>query len=232
MIFRLLFILSRLLQRRLFRTDKFNDNISVLFIEGKAFVVHTDSMKPKALDDWCTHDDHFHTHDQAKTNRPLSSTDFSTLRATSFKKCKACFNARVAQLEEEHERMESHEPLRGLELFAGAGGLSTGFDQSGFVKTKWAVEMGASACLTYRYVPFWPNMIVANTMIPERTILMPKYTMLLSTRCFNMPSNHSRAGGLGPCIRYLGKRSNLCPSLERWTLSMEVGYVWSFQVLH
>lgn len=174
----LLSILNLLLQRRLFRTDKFSDNVSVLFVEGKAFVVHTNSMKPKALDDWCTHDDHFHTHDQATTNRPMSSAEFSTLRTASFKKCEKCFNARVEQLKEEHKRMESHEPLRGLELFAGAGGLSTGLDQSGFVKTKWAVEMGASACLTYKCVFFWPNMTFADTAVSEKTILTPRYTTL------------------------------------------------------
>ncbi|KAI0039551.1 S-adenosyl-L-methionine-dependent methyltransferase [Auriscalpium vulgare] len=41
--------------------------------------------------------------------------------------------------------------MRGLELFSGAGGLSTGFELSGYIDTKWAVEFSPSCCLSYSH---------------------------------------------------------------------------------
>lgn len=64
----------------------------------------------------------------------------------------------------------SHEPLKAFEFFSGtsvlcsqhpqflngnfvtgAGGLSQGFEQSGFVDVKWAAEMNTSAARTFKY---------------------------------------------------------------------------------
>ncbi|KAF8266486.1 S-adenosyl-L-methionine-dependent methyltransferase [Lactarius quietus] len=42
-------------------------------------------------------------------------------------------------------------PIQALELFSGAGGLSIGLEDTGFVKTKWAVECAPSAARTFQY---------------------------------------------------------------------------------
>lgn len=68
----------------------------------------------------------------------------------------------------ERRLLESHEPLRGLELFAGrsilqipyenvkkglgAGGFGTGLAQSRHIKTLWAIEWDKPAATTYRLV--------------------------------------------------------------------------------
>ena len=73
-------------------------------------------------------------------------------------------------LETERRFIQFHEPLRGLELFAGlcislvymegylpemslgAGGFGTGLGQSGHIKTLWAIEWDEPAATTYRSV--------------------------------------------------------------------------------
>jgi len=85
-----------------------------------------------------------------------------------FECCVACTEDRLKSLRVAEELMRRHEPLRGLELFsgmfirpgittlyvtycsAGAGGLGTGMDMSGFVETKYAVEFSPGAASTYQ----------------------------------------------------------------------------------
>ncbi|KAJ2227696.1 hypothetical protein GGF40_000060 [Coemansia sp. RSA 1286] len=45
--------------------------------------------------------------------------------------------------------MRGKQPLRALDLFSGCGGLTQGMDQSGVVKTMWAVEFMESAGITF-----------------------------------------------------------------------------------
>ncbi|KAJ2725504.1 hypothetical protein GGI07_001260 [Coemansia sp. Benny D115] len=45
--------------------------------------------------------------------------------------------------------MRGKHPLRALDLFSGCGGLTQGMDQSGIVKTMWAVEFMESAAITF-----------------------------------------------------------------------------------
>jgi DNA (cytosine-5)-methyltransferase 1 len=78
--------------------------------------------------------------------------ELEKLPLRSLKPCKECSQARAEEMKKHKTIHQSRKPLRGLELFAGAGGLSTGFDQSGFVKTVWAVEMEPSAVLSYQLV--------------------------------------------------------------------------------
>lgn len=113
------------------------------------FVVHRSSLSDDELENWCAQDDHFYVNCKAESDKPRSSDEFELISRKSFRACHECVELRKEQLVEQQELMRNHSPLRGLELFAGAGGLSTGFDESGYVKTMWAVELGASACLTY-----------------------------------------------------------------------------------
>ncbi|KIP09557.1 hypothetical protein PHLGIDRAFT_116344 [Phlebiopsis gigantea 11061_1 CR5-6] len=136
-------------ERRLFRSDTFLDDYDVRYIEGKAFVVHRNAVTPEELDDWAAHEDHFYVDCKAESEKPRSTDEFEKLSQRSFRACTECIEARQEYVKEQKRLMETHKPLQGLELFAGAGGLSTGFDESGFVETRWAVELGESASLTY-----------------------------------------------------------------------------------
>lgn len=64
--------------------------------------------------------------------------------------CKQCFRSDLQSLKKQQQCLESHTKLRGLELFAGAGGLSAGLEQAKFVETLWAVEWSPSAAQTYQ----------------------------------------------------------------------------------
>ena len=121
-------------------------------IEGKVFVVHKSSLSEKGLEAWLAQSfDHLYVDMQAEQMKPPLE-DLMSLPPRSFKQCKQCYEERTKEMGERQKLHHSRKPLRGLELFAGAGGLSTGFDQSGFVKTEWAVEMEPSAVLSYKSV--------------------------------------------------------------------------------
>jgi hypothetical protein len=79
------------------------------------------------------------------------------------------FQTHLDSLIAEKRLLQFHEPLRGLELFAGklilqitcnmifrrkigAGGFGTGLAQSGYIKTLWAIEWDEPAATTYRSV--------------------------------------------------------------------------------
>lgn len=64
-------------------------------------------------------------------------------------------------------------PLKGLDIFSGAGGLSLGLESTGLVQTKWAVEYDPSSALTFRYVHISLIFIVVDraTAVVIRTAL-------------------------------------------------------------
>lgn len=141
--------LLTLLQRRLFRSDKIIEAVDAWQIEGKAYVVHPHHLSNQELQEWLSQDDHFYVDMCSESARPYSLDDLEALPPHGFKPCKTCHQARLESLHSDQDLHLTHQPLNGLELFAGAGGLSTGFDYSGFIQTKWAVEMDANAALSY-----------------------------------------------------------------------------------
>ena len=77
--------------------------------------------------------------------------------------------------------------LRGLELFAGAGGLSLGLEQAG-VDMKWAIEWEPDAAKSYQYVglpPYFSRLIPGSTDI---IIKILRSSMKASTHFWNGPS--------------------------------------------
>ena len=135
-------------------------------IDGKCYVQYlTDA---DSIDEWVRHDDHYFVNQKGDSVSTTSTEDLELLASEDFKSCLACYENRLEQLENSSKLLERHGPLRGLELYsglifnyfmktsvltcnlAGAGGLGTGLDQSGFVETRWAIEFSPSAALTYQ----------------------------------------------------------------------------------
>ncbi|KAF4603394.1 hypothetical protein EYR38_003807 [Pleurotus pulmonarius] len=88
------------------------------------------------------------------TDRDEIETNGRTLLpvpANSSHTCKACFKDRMDTISKADLVRLRNQALCGLELFAGAGGLGTGMDMSGWVETKYAVEFSPAAASTYRY---------------------------------------------------------------------------------
>ena len=124
---------------------------SLNLIDGKAYVVHPDALPTGfKLEDWLEHVDHYYTDLFCDSSEPESLEELLPLSLIIFKTCTECMEEQCASIEEQTSLLESHGPLRGLELFAGAGGLSTGIDSTGFVQTKWAVEYIPTIAHTYR----------------------------------------------------------------------------------
>ncbi|KAK0441911.1 S-adenosyl-L-methionine-dependent methyltransferase [Armillaria borealis] len=115
-------------ERRLFLSQR-TRSVAVKRLQGVCFVKHL--VDQAAIRSWIKHDDHFYLNQVEDSEGgliPLSTN----------------------QLRDVRRLRDRNSPLRGLELFSGAGGLGTGMMFSGFVETKWAVEFSPSAAQTYR----------------------------------------------------------------------------------
>ena len=80
--------------------------------------------------------------------------------------CKNCYDEHIKTLKKENLLCEQSKPLQALEIFSGllsffiikvdflhakgAGGLSIGLEESGFVQTRWAIEYAPSAAKTFQ----------------------------------------------------------------------------------
>ncbi|RPD66509.1 S-adenosyl-L-methionine-dependent methyltransferase, partial [Lentinus tigrinus ALCF2SS1-7] len=132
--------------RRLVQTDVFS-SVKPDFVEGKAYVACLASAR--AREDWVQRDDHFYC-DLFQLSGDCHT--LGPLLPSALPLCQSCHaEALDGHLVEESLRA-THHRLRGLELFAGAGGLSTGLEMSGFIETKWAVEFSPSAAKTFQQV--------------------------------------------------------------------------------
>ncbi|KZV85537.1 S-adenosyl-L-methionine-dependent methyltransferase [Exidia glandulosa HHB12029] len=167
-------------ERRLFLTPDYR-SIDKKRLRGKFFVEYRkdgEACKPACheLDDefW------LNTH---TTTFPASSTEhFEVIPPTELRECRKC-RAEHEQRKTERARFEKqggNRPLRGIDLFAGCGGMGTAFKAAG-IDPDWAVERNASAALTLRTMH--PNSVVIeddinnvvrdvvqgnNTEMPER----------------------------------------------------------------
>ncbi|KAF9030701.1 S-adenosyl-L-methionine-dependent methyltransferase [Hymenopellis radicata] len=105
-------------------------------IQGHCFVRNAAEMTNEELASWATScPDHFYLQDDE------SAEDFGN--------CDECLQSHIDALEARQDLEKTLSPLRGMELFAGAGGLGTGMNLSNFVEAKWAVEFMPSAAKTY-----------------------------------------------------------------------------------
>ncbi|KII89181.1 hypothetical protein PLICRDRAFT_160365 [Plicaturopsis crispa FD-325 SS-3] len=134
-------------ERRLFQTDCI-ERVKLDQIDGIFYAKHGTS--PADIDAWIQHADHFYVSDCADSTDVTSVDMLRPLSPDAFEWCRECRNGRSKALEKAATLLAREGPIRGLELFSGAGGMGTGFGLSGFVETRWAVEHSPSAALTYQ----------------------------------------------------------------------------------
>lgn len=139
--------------------------IDVSHIEGKAWVMHAHSMTKAHREAWLLHEDHFYV----KHCLDMHSPDLANLRSLPSSKFHSCSSCLKAHQESLTSSIDGHHKLQGLELFAGAGGLSAGMDQSGFVETQWIVEWTTSATLTYQYVFYLCTQFIADLLFFQKS---------------------------------------------------------------
>ncbi|KAG2037322.1 S-adenosyl-L-methionine-dependent methyltransferase [Suillus americanus] len=127
-------------------------------IRGQCFVIYeTDDT---AIDAWVAHDDHYYVNECADSLGVRTLDDLNPWSRNEFWHCVQCHEEHKANLARRAQQLQRFGPLRGLELFAGAGGLGTGLDMSGFVETRYAVEFSPGAARTYKQNH--PNVTVYN----------------------------------------------------------------------
>ncbi|KXN86923.1 DNA (cytosine-5)-methyltransferase 1A, partial [Leucoagaricus sp. SymC.cos] len=127
--------------RRLYLTSRVG-RIDPERLDGICYVRHLrDHGK---IDEWIQYNDHFYLNQKGDMHG-LFHIDEDELDV-----CGECMTTRLDELARNKQLLKQRGPLRGLELFSGAGGLGTGVDMSGYVKTKWAVEYFAAAAKTYK----------------------------------------------------------------------------------
>jgi hypothetical protein len=137
--------------RRLYFTHK---SISVPFdrLEGKCIVKHIDDIEDlsafKDLDDTFYVADKLSSRSSDRKEHLIS--DIERLDRAGF----SSSNATESEFTEEQKRlntfMSEARKLRGMDIFAGAGGLTIGLDHAGAVKTEWAIEFSSAAALAFK----------------------------------------------------------------------------------
>ncbi|KAI5117478.1 hypothetical protein M0805_007182 [Coniferiporia weirii] len=105
--------------------------ISADLLDGHCRIANENEIAD--LDAWVQNNDHFFV---AKQTKIMSQ-------------CQICNSAHTTRTEAE-KAVKSRKTLKSLDLFAGAGGLSTGLNLSGFAKTCWAVESSPSASSSFK----------------------------------------------------------------------------------
>ncbi|KAF5373890.1 hypothetical protein D9758_000794 [Tetrapyrgos nigripes] len=117
-------------------------NIDFPDIDGKCFVKHLEDEDE--INEWIKSHDHYFLRNE------LQLGSISRLDPASFQSCENCLSEREEEITQRQTELDKHGPLRGLELFSGAGGLGTGLDMSQFVDTRWAVEINGPAAKSYQ----------------------------------------------------------------------------------
>ncbi|KAF8891199.1 hypothetical protein BD779DRAFT_1513769 [Infundibulicybe gibba] len=123
------------------------DIVNVDDIDGKCYVRYLND--PQEIGEWVEHDDHFYVNEKVEHD-DSNSPRLKPLQRSVFKTCASCEAEHAGDLVRTNDSRNRHGPLRGLELFSGAGGLGSGMDLSGVVETKYAVEFSPSAASTYQ----------------------------------------------------------------------------------
>ncbi|KAJ7510195.1 S-adenosyl-L-methionine-dependent methyltransferase [Mycena galericulata] len=134
--------------RRIYRIPAKNF-VDVEDLDGPCFVRYLDPYNPvdqKEIETWVdSHPDQFYTNMKKTKDGAME-----IVPKEYFNSCDNCYKQHCDELEDAKRlvRREGRVPV--LEVFAGAGGLSQGLDQSGFFTTAWAVERSVPAAETFR----------------------------------------------------------------------------------
>lgn len=107
-------------------------------------------MPPNLEHSWKSYPDHYTVQLYSTIFPPTSFDDLLPLPIEDLNICQPCLEIHLLALDKQETILQHSGQLRCLELFAGAGGLSTGMELSRFVKTKWAVEIDSSAALSFQ----------------------------------------------------------------------------------
>jgi hypothetical protein len=161
-------------ERRLYKSGK-RRKFMVDQLDGKCYVRHQKDIEDMEM--YKDENDRFWVADKvADEIHPggvISRRDLTPLPPNEFKYAEKTEIKLTAQANRVKSFLKNTKKLRGLDIFAGAGGLSLGMHMSDAVETLWAFEFSEAACESLR--KNLPNAKVynvdANTLL-ERAILL------------------------------------------------------------
>jgi hypothetical protein len=203
--------------RRLYLTNK-SISVPIDRLEGKCIVKHIDD-----IDDLIVFKDladTFYVADklpsQIRNREEHLITELERLDRTEI----SLSNATEFEFNKEQERlsvfMSEARKLRGMDIFAGAGGLTIGLDQAGAVKTEWAIEFSSAAALALKSnLPY----IKARRALPSRktwsTNCYLRSTIRMRTFCWIGLSRKRQEPNLMNLLTFKERRHLRCPNEAR-----------------
>lgn len=141
-------VIHHFAQRRIHFTDKIT-SVERDRLAGKFFVNYRAENDADIEREWFAADNHFWLNSRSVGFPVQDLNDLVPMRKDELVLCKKCQAAEELRVAEWCAFMRDSQ-LRGLDLFAGCGGLATAFNNAGCA-TNWAVELDPSAALTLRY---------------------------------------------------------------------------------
>ncbi|KAJ3185000.1 hypothetical protein HDU87_002566 [Geranomyces variabilis] len=151
--------------RRLFMTDFFG-SLHIQRLEGLCWIEHVDDIAD--LNRYREGDDQFYFSEKIGRSMLASTV---TPAARNVIVARQDRREERAHAQADYDALMAQPKLVALDIFAGAGGLTCGFDSTGFIETKHAVEFASSAGLTFK--ENFPNATVhikcVNTLL-ERAV--------------------------------------------------------------
>ncbi|KAI5727206.1 hypothetical protein M8J76_016131 [Diaphorina citri] len=138
---------------KLYWSDE-EEQVSLSDVQGKCFVVCEDNLQI-STDRWSSRGPHRFYFNEAYNSKTEEFTNLPTeaLFLGSVSKGKGKGKNQTNKPEEKDEITEwpsIARPLRCLEVFAGAGGLSRGLDKSGVARSTWAIEFDSAAAAAFK----------------------------------------------------------------------------------
>jgi hypothetical protein len=87
---------------------------------------------------------------QKTPGRPFYLEDVTTLNSDNFSPSYDGDEKLAVEMSRQSAFLASGQKLKAMDCFSGAGGLTSGLDQSGAVETMWAIEFDAAAARTFK----------------------------------------------------------------------------------
>ncbi|KAL1455285.1 hypothetical protein WDU94_009390 [Cyamophila willieti] len=127
--------------------------VSLSEVQGKCYVVFERNLNVSA-DEWSAAGPHRFYFSEAYESKQEKFSDNLPFEAVSLgslsKGIGKNLKNKVVEKEEIKEWPKIQRPLKCLDVFAGAGGLSRGLDKAGVTESTWAIEFDAAAATAYK----------------------------------------------------------------------------------
>lgn len=118
-------------------------------IEGKCFVLHKGYIRD--LNIWKNQEDTFWYDSGTDMESGITMEALRNINKEDIRIYKESILEKEKRVNLLGDFERHGEKLRGMDIFAGAGGLTIGLDKGGAVKTRWAIEFATSPAMSFKH---------------------------------------------------------------------------------